>query len=314
MTLKIKIVPILILTFLLGYFNTYCQSFFIKHDGKLIECTKIINKNNVFQYRPVDSPEKESKIEKDSIRAYYQDEQNTYYEDKNGFKELIIEGDIKIYCGEVSTAVVRTTGVILDNWQNQYTKWYIEKDGVIFHAFNQQHGTIGFNNLKKEKINHLILDDSIASKKFAELKKNAKLKELLGIFQSYNAGQYLKRAELNQPKVKEEESTIIVFRDSGKEYKGPLEFSINGQKYFLERNTKLEVSVPNSIESIICFSNDYNNTRSILSSSPLYPKFYQLKLDKEKNGSIEKVNGNSSYYKTRFEYYEKRAPKSRESH
>lgn len=285
--------------------NLIGQSFIVKRNGDMIECAKIITRKKVVILNNENS-NKILKIDKDSLTGYYQDNENAFYKNLNGFKEEIVSGEIKIHRGEI---IQYNPGSAFGNMPAQYTKWYLEKNDSIIEAFNQMHGTNFFIDLDKEKIQKLI-DEPVSKKAFNELKKKGKLEDLLGLFQSYNA----RKASSQKGKMElkqniESESTITFIRDFGGESKENLEFTINSEKYSLERNSKVEISIPNDFESIIDITNSINNASGVIISSRYFPKYYQLKLNKKNKGVITKINGNSSYYKTRMDYYEKRAKK-----
>lgn len=308
----------ILISLLLVTVSIKAQSFVVKKSGEIVKCSKIIIREKVVILKDENSL-KILKIEKDLLIGYYQDHDNAYYENKDGFKEEIVSGKIKIYRGE---AFLQThPGETISQNPNlntefgpmpvQYTKWYMEKDGLLFEAFviMHGHGSSRVVNLAKEKIQDL-LDEPLSKKIFNELKKKPKLESLLGIFQTYNA----KEASKKKMTFKNNQSSnnlskVIVFRDFGGEIKENLEFRLNDKKYYLKRNSKLEVLIPNNSESIICISNSINDACGVIMSSNSYTKYYQLKLNKKKQGIMTKVNGNSSYYRTRLDYYEKRAKK-----
>lgn len=299
----------ILLNLLLITTSIKAQSFVVKKSGEILKCSKIIVRDKVLILKDENST-KVLKIEKDLLSGYYQDFDNAYYENKDGFKEEVVSGKIKIYRDELFSTN-SNPGMEFRHMPVQYTKWYMEKDGLLFKAFHQVHGygTSWAVNLNEEKIRDL-LDESLSKKIFDQSKKKHKLENLLGIVQTYNAKAASKKKQaFENYKDSNNLSTVVVFRDFGKEIKEDLEFTVNDQTYYLERNSKLEIGIPNHLESILCISNSGNDACAVIIASKNYPKHYQLKLNKKKQGTITKVNGNSSYHKTRFDYYEKRAKK-----
>ena len=189
----------LVLCLLLVTTSTKGQSFIVKKSGEIVKCSKIIVRNKVLILNDENSL-KILKIEKDLLAAYYQDFDNAYYENIDGFKEEVVSGKIKIYRGEafvdnptpgervVNNSNPSETFVADPNSSSslgfgpmpvQYTKWYIEKDGLLIEAFDETHGHISY--LNEDKIQD-ILDESLSKKIFRESKKKRKLENLLRIF------------------------------------------------------------------------------------------------------------------------------------
>ncbi|WP_282075534.1 hypothetical protein [Maribacter aquivivus] len=282
------------------------QSFIVKTDGVVVDCSKVIVKKNTVILKNENS-EEFLKISKDSIREFYQDQENSFYKNKNGlFLEEIIIGYIQVFKGET---IEPNIGPSIGNMSGRFTKWYMEKDGFLFEAFTEVNGSSRVVDLKNGNIKGLI-DETESKKAFNELDKKFKLEDLLGIIQSYNAkNASLKERFLEINKNANDSKKVILLRDFGGEIKNSLEFTINNKKYSLEKNSKLEVLIPSNYESIICISNSINNACGVITSSPNYSNYYRLKLNKKNLGTITKINGNSSYYKARLDYYEKRAKK-----
>ena len=290
------------------------QSFIVKTDGEVVDCSKVIVKKNTVILKNENS-EEFLKISKDSIREFYQDQENSFYKNKNGlFLEEIIIGYIQVFKGEtiepnIGTSIGRSIGPSIGNMSGRFTKWYMEKDGFLYEAFTEANGSSRIVELENRNIKGLI-DETESKKAFNELDKKFKLEDLLGIIQSYNAKKAsLKERILEINKNSTDSKKVILVRDFSGEIKGSLEFTINDKEYSLEKNSKLEVLIPSNYESIICISNSINNACGVITSSPNYSNYYRLKLNKKYLGTITKINGNSSYYKARLDYYEKRAKK-----
>ena len=294
------------------------QSFIVKTDGEVVDCLKVIVKKNTVILKNENS-EEFLKISKDSIREFYQDQENSFYKNKNGlFLEEIIIGHIQVFKGEtiepnyrisIEPSIGRSSGPSIGNLSGRFTKWYMEKDGFLYEAFTEANGSSRIVELENRNIKGLI-DETESKKAFNELDKKFKLEDLLGIIQSYNAKKAsLKERILEINKNSADSKKVILVRDFGGEIMGSLEFTINDKEYSLEKNSKLEVLIPSNYESIICISNSINNACGVITSSPNYSNYYRLKLNKKNLGTITKINGNSSYYKARLDYYEKRAKK-----
>ncbi len=300
-----KRIPIVLILILFAFSDLKSQSFLVKKNDSLIKSSKITVRNNFL----ILNDDVNLKIPIDSISKYYQDKENALYVNKGGFKEEVIIGEIKVYRGEIyGSGPYPYGGPTIGNMSGTFTDWYLEKDGLFFKAFTETDGSSKIFNLDKEKIKSLI-DDTKSKEAISSLTKKARLSDILEIIQSYNAKSISNRFINNKQIRADNTSKIVIFRDFRKEIKEVLEFTINGQKHSLERNSKLEMLVGYDSESILCISNSTNFACGVIKSSPNYPKYYQLKFDKNKRGSITKVNGHSSYFKTRIDYYDKRSKK-----
>ena len=58
------------------------QSFIVKTDGVVVDCSKVIVKKNTVILQN-ENLEEFLKISKDSIREFYQDHENSFYKNKN---------------------------------------------------------------------------------------------------------------------------------------------------------------------------------------------------------------------------------------
>jgi hypothetical protein len=306
----------------------YSQSFFITQINDTISCENISVSNKFLNCSAVNA-ENDSKIELEKVSGYYLERENAFFEKRkfsersgflglgknleetDGFSELIIEGKIKAYRGEKFT--IETAG----NRPSSLNAWFLEKDTLFEKVFTADFDSgffrfdgASFGYLNREVFESVISDDQIAIDEFKEIKKNhGSLNQILKIINDYNSRAYKYNSEISETKIKPDFADITVFRDMGKEHEDLLNISVNGIQYKLDRNSKIKLNIPTKTKSQICIENSINKNCMIISSSNSFPKYYRLKLDKKREGSIIKVNGNSSYYKTRLEYYDKKMGK-----
>jgi hypothetical protein len=296
--------------------NVHSQSYIDFFDGKTIEYDKIEVQQSHLKYTQKNS-KTPIEVNKMNVKGYYSESENIYYYQKNGLKEKVIEGKINVYSSLFteeragSGPLYNPSGNIM-MWGGSnsltYITWHLEHDLKLKHFFNQKKGSLP---KKKKKLNREIFraaisDDTVSLKEFSLVGAKPKIKNLLAIIKGYNTRHYLQN---NEDKVIDElYSKVIILRD-GKQSKKNIEFTVNEEKYILENNSKLEISIPSNKSSLICIANSINKSCDLISSSTKFKRYFGLKLNKKDNGFISKVNGNSNYFKTRLEYYEKRAKK-----
>ena len=283
---------------------SYSQSFILKRNGEHIETDEIRIKENKIKYLPKDST-KTYTLNKEEVNEYYSKKNGVKYFNKNGFKERYIEGRIKVYRERVEGEMDRKS--VIGQFNKRFYKWFLEKDSKLLYVFSQSLPSSKLNTLNKESFETMIIDDTLSISEFRANNGTRNLEYTLRIIKDYN-----KRYFLNNELGEEDNlnySKVIILRDNRKEQKSPIEFTLNNKNYTLERNSKIELKIPNNQESMICITNDIHDTCDILISSNLFTKYYELKLNKENEASISKVNGNSTYYQSRLDYYEKQAKK-----
>lgn len=309
-------------------YNINGQSFFISETNDTIVCENISISNKFLKYSSLNS-KNDSKIELKKVLGYYAERENAFFQkkqfsvrtgflglgkelkDTQDFSELIIEGKIKAYRGEDFT--VETAG----GKPQRLNHWFLEKDSLFEKAFTADYDSgslrldgASFGQLNLDFFIDLVSDDKTAIEDLKKFKKkHGNLNQILKIINDYNSRDFKHNFETSDTLIKDDSAFITVFRDFGKELKDILHISVNGVDYHLERNSKIVLKIPTKIKSQICIENSLNKNCMIVSSSDLFPKYYRLKLSKKKKGAIIKVNGHSSYYKTRLEYYSKRAEK-----
>lgn len=313
------------------FFNVHSQSYIDLLKGKTyetIECESINVEEFIVVYIPLNT-KKPLEVNLSRLKGYYSEVTNTYYYQKTGFKQRIVEGNINIYSavalqkqtiynyGGVNNHGFNNSGLnnghVRSDVNVEYLEWYLEQGSQIDHFYNQKKATKtkDKNNnkkklFKKELFETKISKDSISLKELSLLGETPKIKDLIKIIKGYNKRNFLK----NKKQIALDFSEVIIFRDNKKQAKKPLEFTLNGKEYVLERNSKLKLSIPNNKSSLICITNDINNSCDLISSSSNFPKYFELKLNKDNESDISKANGNSSYLKTRLDYYEKNSKKS----
>ncbi|WP_282075422.1 hypothetical protein [Maribacter aquivivus] len=298
------------------------QSFFTTEINDTIFCEYISISNKFLKFSNIKTGN-DSKIDLEKVTGYYLEGENVFFQkkefktrtvffdlgkdlkDAQGFSELIIEGKVKAYRGKT---FANDTGAGTPQLLNQ---WYIEKGDLFEEAFIADYDSgsmrldrASFGQLNREFFESLISEDKIALVAFKNIKNHGNLTQLLKILNDYNSRDFRRNQE---NKINVDSAKIVLFRDFGKELKEVMKISVNGMKYELERNSKLELKIPSNIKSEVCIENSSNNYCMILSSSLSYPKYYRLKLNKKSVAYIVKVNGHSSYYQTRLDYYDKRA-------
>jgi hypothetical protein len=284
----------------------HSQSLIFKNDDTLINCETIQFKNKSIKYQKADS-DIDEEIDIKKVRGVYLNSENSYYKIAGDLYELVVEGTINLYRVEsISGPVAGTRGPIFDGW-------YAERGNDFFNVVQvAKHGPISkYSTSNMDWLQNSISDEADLKDELITLnKKSSKLEQVINIVQRYNAKKFLQNA--NQKHTGESiNDTIVLLRDYKNEFKGPLEFEINGQKYSLNKNTMVKIPIPRNQETVVSFLNDTDNTSSVLKPSEHYIKYYQLGLDKNKIGSILKVNGNSSYYRTRMVLYQKNAKKEK---
>lgn len=302
-----------------SFFKLSSQSYIDLLNGSTYEtiyCEEIKIQGNTVTYKPVDSTNS-IEIYQSRLKGYFSASSNTYYHQKNGFKERIVEGELNVYSAIFSknTYVLAPASndpsiMSMSRRGESYFKWYLEKGSELVHFYNQKtrSSLAKENNFKKEVLKSKMNDDSISLKELSLLDKNPKIKDLVKIIKDYNVRYFLKTQDNKE--IKPDLSKITILRDNNKQAKKPLEFTLEGKKYSLKRNSKVEILIPNNKLSQLCFTNDINNTCELIKSSVNFVKFFELKLNKDDEGDISLVNGNSSYFKTRLAFYEKKSKKS----
>jgi hypothetical protein len=262
---------------------------------------------------------KDYEISIKTIAGYYSALDNTYYEKKLfsaktrggflnlsykkkdffDFVELIFEGKVKTY---------RSANYYIETDKRNF--WYIEKEDslqVVFSA-DFDKGYMKFENARYNNLNHeffkfIFSDDEKALTIVNTLKKGGKLEEIRALVNDYNNRYHDKtnngRALSTSPK-----AGVTFLRDSRKELKDDLKLMVDNRSYHFPKNSKLKLEIPSDRLTKICIENSENKYCRLVSSSPSYPKFYKLILDKDDQGDIFKVNGLSSYYEVRLENYE----------
>lgn len=321
------------------------QSYVMKTNSDKIECAKIEFRSEGLVLRD-ESSTKISKIELDSVKSFYRYEDNVLFHNKGRFLELFIEGDIQVYRGgyyfpdvlfgdgprrdieedglhwfPTNTA---TTGFAPTNWGSgsagvgggptRYTNWYVEKDGLLFHAFSVAEYPLREDmvDFKREDLAK-VFDDEHSRQSFSKLEKKVHGDEILQLIQSYNAGNCQRKQKTGSLQSPDEssQSKVIVFRDFRKENKAPLNFTVGETAYTLDRNSKLEITIPTEKKSVLQFTHPEASTSAVITASPDFIKYYQITLDKKNNGTITKINGNDPYYRSRLEYYDRRKKNSK---
>ncbi|MEO9479612.1 MAG: hypothetical protein ABJO28_16805 [Maribacter dokdonensis] len=318
----------LIIFVLLVSYNINGQSFFITETNDTIVCENISISKKILKYSSLNT-QNDAQIELKKVNGYYAERENAFFQknqfsirtgflglgkelkDTQDFSELIIEGKIKAYRGR--DFAVETAG----GTPQKLNDWFLEKDSLFEKAFTADYDSgslrldgASFGLLNLDFFTDLVSDDKIAIEDLEKIKKkHGALNQILKIINDYNSRDFKHNSETSDALTKDDTAYITVFRDFGKELKDLLHITVNGIDYHLERNSKIELKIPTKLKSQICIENSLNKNCMIVSSSDLIPKYYRLKLSKKKKGAIIKVNGHSSYYKTRLEYYSKRAEK-----
>jgi hypothetical protein len=295
------------------FFNVHSQSYIDLLKGKTyekIECAEIEIKGYTVRYTPI-SNKTAIEVNQSRLKGYYSERTNTYYYQKNGFKEKTVEGKINVYRAVFSENVSSWTRTgtnslpDLSSGEESYPTWHLEKGSEIRHFLNQKtKSTIGReNNFKKEIFKAKIIDDSISVKELSVLGENPKIKNLVKIIKDYNLRHFHKTED--DKEIETSFSNVTFLRD-GRRHKNPLKFTLNGENYALERNSKLELSIPNNKSSLICITNGNNNSCELIRSSSRFHEYFGLKINKKEEGAIFKINKSPGYFKSTLEYYEKK--------
>lgn len=286
--------------------NIYGQSFFVTKENDTTFTENFSISKDKFKYKPADS-KINIEIELDKIKGFYRYNNNAFYENKNVFVELIIDGDIKLYRGLInnSTSLI-SSGSGMYSVDHLFAEWYIEKDTLFEKVFSSGvsnshfglrpvHYYISNRNILKK----VLSDDNIALKKLESTKRKDELPEILKLINNYNSRKF-KNNSLEPNNSNKDSSKIVLFRESKNETKNAILVTINGKVYKLEKNSKLDIIIPSKSQSEICIENSINKYCMITTSSESFIKYYRLRLNKKNEGYIEKINGNSRYYKVRL--------------
>ena len=300
------------------------QSFFITDLNDTILCKDISVSNKFLKYSTIKS-KNDLKIDLKKVNGYYLENENTFLQkkefavksgflglgkelkDTQAFMELIVEGRVRLYRGKEFGGAA-TFGQS-DLSSSRY--WYVEKDTCFNRVFLADSGTpfkpsdrFSFSQLNSECLADFVCDDTITLEELKNIDNPGKLPQILKIVNDYNS-RYFKNNLPDLKNVNIDSAKILIFRDFRKELKDIMKISVNGAKYKLVRNSKIELKIPCDYKSEICIENSKNNYCMMVSSSLSFPKYYIMKLNRKGNGYIDKVNGHSSYLKTRFKYYNK---------
>ncbi|UKM66602.1 hypothetical protein GSB9_03192 [Flavobacteriaceae bacterium GSB9] len=286
--------------------NIYSQSFFVTKTNDTTSIENFSISKGKFKYKPIDS-KGNIEIEIDKIKGFYSYENNAFYENKKEFAELIIDGDIKLYRGLMnsSTSFIGS-GSGSYAVENLFTYWYIEKDTLFEKVFSSDvsNSYYGLRPVKyyisnREILKNVFSDDKIALKNLENIKRKGELPIILKLINDSNSRKF-KNNSHRPSNIDKDSAKIVLFRESKNEIKDVMLVNVNGKVYKLEKHSRIDIIIPSKSQSEICIENSTNKYCMITTSSKSFTKYYRLRLNKKNEGDIEKINGNSRYYKVRL--------------
>ncbi|GGZ71694.1 hypothetical protein [Algibacter mikhailovii] len=297
-------------TFLIMSLNIYCQSFFVTKKNDTVYTNFFSISKGKFEYKPVNS-KKNIEIELDKIKGFYSEKENAFYENKKEFAELIIEGDIKLFRSLKNGTSFIAAGNTTYGTDTQYAHWFIEKDSLFEKVFSSGVGNTHFGMREvhyslsnRDILEKVISDDKIALKKLESIKKKGELPIVLKLINDYNSRKFKNNSQ-RKNNIDEDSAKIVLFRESKNETKNAIRVTVNGKIHKLEKSSRIDLIIPSTSQSEIYIENSTNKYSMITTSSKSYIKYYRLRLNKKNEGYIEKINGNSRYYKVRLRQYNK---------
>ncbi len=187
-----------------------------------------------------------------------------------------------------------------------FAEWYVEKDTLFEEVFrsgvsNSNFGLrpVHYSISNRDILKRVLSDDKIALKNLENIKRKGELPIILKLINSSNSRKF-KKNSLQPNNTDKDSAKIVLFRESKNETKNAILVTINGKVHNLEKHSKLDIIIPSKSQSEICIENSINKYCMITTSSKSFTKYYRLRLNKKNEGYIEKINGNSRYYKVRL--------------